>query len=67
MYIRLKELRKKRALSLTDLSQLSKVSRVTINLIENGKQNAQPRTIRALAQALKVDVEEFTSDQPRLM
>jgi transcriptional regulator with XRE-family HTH domain len=67
MYIRLKELRKKRALSLTDLSQLSKVSRVTINLIENGKQNAQPRTIRALARALKVDVEELTSDQPRLM
>ena len=67
MNTRLKELRKKRALSLTDLSQLSKVSRVTINLIENGKQNAQPRTIRALARALKVDVEELTSDQPRLM
>jgi transcriptional regulator with XRE-family HTH domain len=67
MNTRLKELRKIRALSLTDLSQLSKVSRATINLIENGKQNAQPRTIRALARALKVDVEELTSNQSRMM
>jgi transcriptional regulator with XRE-family HTH domain len=67
MDTRLKELRKRRALSLTDLSQLSKISRATINLIENGKQNAHPRTIRALARALKVNVEELTSNQPRLM
>jgi len=63
----LKSLRERRALSLTDLSMLSKVSRVTINRIENRKQNAQPRTIRALAKALQIDVEELTSEQSKLI
>lgn len=58
----LKALRKRRALSLSELAQMSNVSRVTINRIENGKQKPLPRTIRRLAQALEVGVEELTSD-----
>jgi transcriptional regulator with XRE-family HTH domain len=58
----IKALRKRRALSLSDLAQISNVSRVTINRIENGKQKPSPRTIRRLAQALQVQVEELTSE-----
>jgi transcriptional regulator with XRE-family HTH domain len=63
----LKRLRQLRALSLSDLASLSNVSRVTINRIENGKQKPSPRTIRRLAEALQVNVEDLTSDQGRLI
>lgn len=63
----LKRLRQRRALSLTDLARITKLSRVTINRIENGKQRPQPRTLRALAEALQVDVEELTSEQSRFI
>ena len=63
----LKVLRKRRALSLSELALLSNVGRVTINRIENGKQKPMPRTIRRLAQALEVSVEELTSDQGLLV
>lgn len=60
---KLKRLRDQRALSLTDLAQITGLSRVTINRIENGKQKPMPRTTRKLAEALGVRVEELTSDQ----
>ena len=63
----LKVLRKRRALSLSELALLSDVGRVTINRIENGKQKPMPRTIRRLAQALEVSVEELTSGQGLLV
>ncbi len=63
----LKAIRQRRALSLSDLAKMSRVGRVTINRIENGKQKARPRTIRALAAALQIDVEELTSNQSRLI
>ena len=63
----LKSLRQRRALSLTDLGRMTKLSRVTINRIENGKQKPRPRTIRVLAKALQIDIEELTSEQPRLV
>jgi transcriptional regulator with XRE-family HTH domain len=56
----LKRLRQQQALSLTDLAELASVNRVTIYRIENGKARAMPRTIRKLAQALKVSVVELT-------
>ena len=62
---KLKILRQRRALSLTDLAAISGVGRVTINRIENGTQKARPRTIRALAKALEIDVEDLTSEQSR--
>jgi len=56
----LKKLREKRALSLTDLAEKSGVNRITIHRIETGKQKPMPRTIRKLAEALRVEVEELT-------
>ena len=59
----LKKLREQRVLSLTDLAQMAGVNRVTINRIENGKQKAMPRTLRKLAEALQVSVEELRDAQ----
>ncbi len=63
----LRRLRQQRALSLTDLSSLSGISRATIHRIENGKQKAMPTTIRKLAAALEVDVEVLISEQGQLV
>lgn len=62
---RIRKLRQEQALSLSDLAELTKLSRVTINRIENGKQNPMPRTIRRLAQALGVSIQELTSEAAR--
>lgn len=56
----LRRLRERRALSLTDLARISGVNRITIHRIETGKQKPMPKTIRKLAEALKVEIEEFT-------
>jgi transcriptional regulator with XRE-family HTH domain len=63
----LRRLRERKALSLTDLASISSVSRVTINRIENGRQKAMPATIRKLAAALQIDVEQLTSEQGQLV
>ena len=63
----LKRLREQRALSLSDLARMAKLSRVTINRIENSKQKPMPKTIRKLAQALRVRVEDLTSEQARFI
>jgi len=59
----LKRLREQQALSLTDLAQKSGVNRITIHRIETGKQKAMPRTLRKLAEALQVSVEELRDAQ----
>ena len=59
----LKKLREKQSLSLSDLAQKSGVNRITIHRIENGKQKPMPRTVRKLAEALEVKVEELTSNR----
>lgn len=51
----------RKALSLSDLSDLSHVSPVTINRIENGQQKPRPRTLRSLARGLGIRVEELTT------
>ena len=60
---KIKKLRQQQAFSLSDLANLTKLSRVTINRIENGKQKPMPRTIRRLAKALGVSVQELTSEE----
>ena len=60
---KIKLLRQQQALSLSDLSKLTGLSRITINRIENGKQQPMPRTVRKLAKALGVQVAELTSSQ----
>jgi predicted RNase H-like HicB family nuclease/DNA-binding Xre family transcriptional regulator len=55
---RLQELRRRRVMSITDLSEVSGVHRNTIHRIERGKP-AYTTTIRKLARALEVDPAEL--------
>jgi transcriptional regulator with XRE-family HTH domain len=57
--VRLKQLRDERVLSLRELEEKSGVSYNTIWRIEAGRQGAQPRTIRKLAEALGVEPKEL--------
>ncbi len=56
---RLRELRRRRVLSMRDLEERSGISHNTIWRIESGRQGAHPRTIRKLAEALGVEPEEL--------
>jgi transcriptional regulator with XRE-family HTH domain len=56
---RLRELRQEKVLSLRELEEKSGVSYNTIWRIEAGRQGAQPRTIRKLAEALAVNPKEL--------
>jgi transcriptional regulator with XRE-family HTH domain len=55
----LRELRQRRVLTLHELEERSGVAYNTIWRLENGRSGAQPRTIRKLAAALKVEPEEL--------
>jgi len=57
--MRLKELRRERALSQRELAQLSGVSYDAIAKLERGRREAQPRTVRRLAEALGVEPGEL--------
>lgn len=56
---RLKELRRRRVLTLEELAQKADVGRNTIWRLEHGVMGAQPRTIRKLAKALGVEPEDL--------
>jgi transcriptional regulator with XRE-family HTH domain len=56
---KLRELRRRRVLSMRELEERSGVSHNTIWRIEAGRQGAHPRTIRNLAKALGVEPEEL--------
>jgi transcriptional regulator with XRE-family HTH domain len=58
---RLAELRERRALTLRELAEMSGVAADTINQIELGHRKPRPSTLRKLARALEVDVEELAS------
>jgi transcriptional regulator with XRE-family HTH domain len=55
----LAELRERRALTLRELSEMSGVAADTINQIELGHRKPRPSTLRKLAKALEVNVEEL--------
>ena len=57
--VKLRELRQRRVLTLHELEERSGVAYNTIWRLENGKTGAQPRTIRKLAAALRVEPEEL--------
>jgi HTH-type transcriptional regulator, competence development regulator len=57
--VRLKELRRRRVLTLEELAEKAGVGRNTIWRLEHGVMGAQPRTIRKLAKALNVEPEEL--------
>ena len=56
---RLRQLRQERALSLRELGERSGVAFDTINKLENEHREAQPRTIRKLAETLGVEPKEL--------
>ena len=53
--MQLRRLRRARALSQRDLARLTGIAQDTISQLETGKREAQPRTIRRLAEALSVE------------
>jgi transcriptional regulator with XRE-family HTH domain len=63
----LRRLRELRALSQRELAALAKLSVTTVNRIETMQQKPMPRTVRKLAEALKVTPEELLTEQPRLL
>ena len=50
-------------LSLRDLSGITGVSHDGIQKLESGQRDAQPRTVRKLADALGVEPRELTKDE----
>ncbi len=56
---KLRELRRRRVLTMEELSKKAGVGRNTIWRLEHGVMGAQPRTIRKLAAALGVEPEEL--------
>ena len=61
---RFKELRTLRAFSQQELADAAGVGRNTISRIERGETGAHGRTLRRLAQALRVDVGELVQTGP---
>ena len=59
---RLRELRQERALSLRELGEMTGIAFDTINKLELGKRDAQPRTLRKLAEALGVESKELMKE-----
>jgi HTH-type transcriptional regulator, competence development regulator len=60
---RLRELRRRRVLTLEELAQEAGVGRNTVWRLEHGLMGAQPRTIRKLAKALDVEPEELVKTE----
>ena len=60
---RLRELRRRRVLTLEELAEEAGVGRNTIWRLEHGVMGAQPRTIRKLAKALDVEPEELVKTE----
>lgn len=61
--MKLREIRKRRAYSQVELSELAGVERATISRAEQGQRTPQGKTLRALAKALGVDVEELMIEE----
>ena len=60
--VKLRELRRRRVLTLEELAEKADVGRNTIWRLEHGVMGAQPRTIRKLAKALDVEPEELVAE-----
>ena len=57
----LRELRRRRVLTMEELAEKAGVGRNTIWRLEHGVMGAQPRTIRKLAKALGVEPEDLVN------
>jgi transcriptional regulator with XRE-family HTH domain len=60
---KLRELRRRRVLTLEELAEKAGVGRNTVWRLEHGIMGAQPRTIRKLAKALDVEPEELVKTE----
>jgi transcriptional regulator with XRE-family HTH domain len=60
--VKLRELRRRRVMTLEELAEKANVGRNTIWRLEHGVMGAQPRTIRKLAKALDVKPEELVAE-----
>jgi transcriptional regulator with XRE-family HTH domain len=60
---KLRQLRRRRMLSLRELGERSGVAFDNINKLENERRNAQPRTLRKLADALGVEPHELSKGE----
>ena len=60
---KLKELRRRRVLSMEELAKRAGVGRNTVWRLEHGVMGAQPRTIRKLAAVLGVEPEELVKTE----
>lgn len=60
---KLKELRRRRMLSLRELGERSGVAFDNINKLENERRSAQPRTVRKLAEALGMEPHELMKEE----
>jgi transcriptional regulator with XRE-family HTH domain len=60
---RLRQLRRERALSQRDLSHITGIAHDSISQLETGKREAQPKTIRKLAEALGVEPSELMKEE----
>lgn len=58
----LKRLRKRRALTLEELGEKAGITYNSVWRLENGRHGARPSTIRKLAAALDVPVEELVEE-----
>ena len=61
--MKLKDLRRRRVLTLEELAQKAGVGRNTVWRLAHGVMGAQPRTIRKLAGALGVEPEELVASE----
>ncbi len=59
--VKLRELRRRRVLTLEELAEKAGVGRNTVWRLEHGVMGAQPRTIRKLAKALGVEPEDLVA------
>jgi transcriptional regulator with XRE-family HTH domain len=60
---KLRELRRRRVLTMEELAQAANVGLNTVWRLEHGVMGAQPRTIRKLARALGVEPEELVKTE----
>jgi transcriptional regulator with XRE-family HTH domain len=60
---RLRELRRRRVLTLEELAEKAGLGRNTVWRLEHGVMGAQPRTIRKLAKALDVEPEDLVKTE----
>ncbi len=60
---KLKDLRRRRVLTMEELAEKAGVGRNTVWRLEHGIMGAQPRTVRKLAKALGVEPEELVKTE----